>query len=530
MPSRVRRLSPLVAFAAFLPALAAAQRPPLETIVLTGDPAPGIPGGAFSFIFGRATINTHGGIAFTASLPGGIDGLWRPDGAGSFELAALEGEPAPGSSPPVDFKSLGTPTLDDAGQVLFPATLDTTGDDFTGLYATEAAGTLVKVWAAGDLVPGATDGTTYDGPGDGPPQLNPSEETGAAVSVRPGGVTGVQESSLVIPDGPLALTVGLREDDPAPGVPGEVFGGFVNPVLDAAGNVAFKGFLAWSASVGNFDDEGIWAPDGAGGFALLAREGDPSPVPGRSFGRPSGLVGNAAGELAFADGGGTWKTTPGGLALVYEPGDVAPGTGGLAFDFVSPVAMNAEGRLTVKGTLPGPLGDQPIGYWVEAPVGGLRLVAYEGSPAPVGAPGVVFDRIDPPQMNAMGELVFYALLAGEGVDGSNRAAVFYADREGGVGLIARAGDELEVRDGDVRTIAFAFVDDGTGEPFFSGDLNDAGQYVVTMNFTDSTWGLFRGEVPMAAAAVPALGPVASLALAALLAGAVARAHARRGRP
>ena len=69
MPSRVRRLSPLVAFAAFLPALAAAQRPPLETIVLTGDPAPGIPGGAFSFIFGRATINTHGGIAFTASLP-----------------------------------------------------------------------------------------------------------------------------------------------------------------------------------------------------------------------------------------------------------------------------------------------------------------------------------------------------------------------------------------------------------------------------------------------------------------------------
>lgn len=69
----------------------------------------------------------------------------------------------------------------------------------------------------------------------------------------------------------------------------------------------------------------------------------------------------------------------------------------------------------------------------------FRTIALSGQPAPVIGPDVVLDVVASPRIDAAGRAVFWAELAGTGVDESNNASI-WSDRSGKLEIVLREGD------------------------------------------------------------------------------------------
>jgi hypothetical protein len=112
------------------------------------------------------------------------------------------------------------------------------------------------------------------------------------------------------------------------------------------------------------------------------------------------------------------------------------------------------------------------------------------------------------------------------VDTTNDRVVMARDLDGVVRPIVREGDILEVTPGDFRTVSFAFVDNGPNSPFGHNQLNDAGQVLLYLKFTDGSEGLFLSDLRTQSAAVPSLELplLVALALALLVSGVWVRRH------
>lgn len=83
---------------------------------------------------------------------------------------------------------------------------------------------------------------------------------------------------LAVPAVAFDVEVLYMTGDEAPGVPGAVFEGFGTPVINASGQVAFGADM--DSGVGPItggNDSGVWGPKGAGGLQLIAQEGDTAP-------------------------------------------------------------------------------------------------------------------------------------------------------------------------------------------------------------------------------------------------------------
>jgi hypothetical protein len=191
--------------------------------------------------------------------------------AATVRTVALSGQQAPGTPSGVNFSgSFSTPVLNDAGQTAFSAFL--TGSSV--IFSNDAG-----IWSEGS--------------------------------------------------GSLALVA--RDGEPAPGTPDGVnYSGFLNPVLNDAGQNAFFAVLTGSG-VNNTNNQSIWS-EGSGSLALVARGGDQAP------GAPSGANYNSidspelnnAGQTAFlaytSNGQGIWLEDSGSLTLIAFNRDHAPGT------------------------------------------------------------------------------------------------------------------------------------------------------------------------------------------------------------
>lgn len=126
-----------------------------------GSQAPGTPAGVnFQYFFAPAVLNNAGQTAVYADLAGsGVDdtnnrGIWLGAG-GSLSLVTRMGDQAPGAAPGVTFGLLGAQSLNDAGQIAFPAYLAGSGVDETnnrGIWATDTAGILQLIARTGDLL------------------------------------------------------------------------------------------------------------------------------------------------------------------------------------------------------------------------------------------------------------------------------------------------------------------------------------------------------------------------------------------
>ena len=106
----------------------------LEVFVNSGDPAPGTSVGVEFRSIGTPVINAVGDVAFFANLIGpgvrGVDntGIWGPNAAGALSLNARENDQAPGTPAGVSFFFLFfTPVINAAGEAAFQAGLRGTG-------------------------------------------------------------------------------------------------------------------------------------------------------------------------------------------------------------------------------------------------------------------------------------------------------------------------------------------------------------------------------------------------------------------
>jgi hypothetical protein len=101
-------------------------------------------------------------------------------------------------------------------------------------------------------------------------------------------------------------------------------------------------------------------------------------------------------------------------------------------------------------------------------------------------------------MNNHGHVVFYARLAGNGVDQTNDWSLWAASPSGELTLIARTGDAIDINPhpdvDDVRVIE-TLLENGLIEPFFWNQLNDNGAYTFHARFTDGEAAVLVAELP-----------------------------------
>jgi hypothetical protein len=496
----------------FCDELTAAIAEAYQTVALTGQIAPDVPGDPTYSSFHSPVLNDQGAVAFRASLTGnGVtadnqQAIWSGD-AGSLRLVAREGAAAPGATTGQTFNSFSSSVvLNDVGQTAFLAELRGNGvsdSNESGIWS-EGSGSLELVARQGDPAVGAPSSVKYDEFRQ--PLLNNAGQV-AFVAELLSSVSYSHDRGLWSEgSGSLALVarVGSRAPDTPPGVR---YSFFDWAWFNNAGQTAFDATLTGSGSVTN--NRGIWS-EGSGSLGLVARSGNlaPGTIPGvdyRAFLPPAM---NDAGDTAFVaeltgidvndeNKFGIWKETEDGLSLRARGGDAAPGTDiGVSFAEFDLLALNSAGRIAFRSTLAGSgvssVNDQ--GVWMQRS-GDWALVARAGDAAPGTPGGVTFDQISQLSFNDAGQVAFRATVTGNGVTSTNDSGIWATDRNGAVHLLVREGDELEVAPGDFRAITYVTsflsysngdVGNRNGRP---NGFNNFGQFAFNAGFSNGN-GIF----------------------------------------
>ncbi|CAG0978404.1 hypothetical protein MYXO_01711 [Myxococcaceae bacterium] len=507
-----------VATAAFVASIAgpsAALGVRITPVAMTGDPAPGTSGSFTSVARGR--VNDAGEVGVTGFVGTGFTtGVWRWDlsTGGPLRPVALPGETAPDAPAGVTLARAFVREMTASGRVGYQASfatgaggVDSSND--RGLYVHDAStGSTLQV-RDGDPAPGMAGHTlALDAIADFFPQWNADGELVFASAAIPSPIVFPFPGGAWKHDGTSLVPV-VRSGDPAPGFPGS-FG--IPNLLD----IADSGQVAFAASIGT-SSYGIYEEDGAGGLFEVARTFGPAPgVAGGFFERipgggsfdldPQGGLAFAAQMLAGLGGvttatdWGIWVASgPGEITLRHRAGEPAPDTtpGAVFGSFDTPV-RSGSGELAFIGSLEfGPGGvthlTDGVVYGPDG-AGELRLLAREGDPVP-GLAGEVWANMLSVELNEHGEVLFGALVSG-------RHSLFFADADGGVHLLAREGDRVDLGGGDVR-IFQTLVELDT-----SPDLRHT---AVSALFGDGSSGLFLISIPEPGTAVLVAAGLAAVA-------------------
>jgi hypothetical protein len=378
----------------------------LEVKAVTGVPAPGAPPSRILEFIGTPVVNDAGQVAFDGQVRDALtdewgDAVFGPDANGQPTWIASSFEPVPDLPPETYFQfgASGYVRLGDDGTVVFDARLR----DVDYLPVENRSG--IWRWKAGstlDLVARQGDPVPEAGPG---AVLGLLAETTLGSDGTVGFVPLVEGTEfpfspfVLVDAAPGQTTRFVPQGAPVPGVPG-----------------AYVAFYGWAA----MNDHGAWTFD-------AAIEG--------------------GGVVAGQDDVGTFTWDPeSGLALRVRAGDPAPGTPpGVVFHYWNDVYPNAAGDFAYRAYLTGPGVSNANDMALFGPTGsgGLTLLAREGDPAPGTEAGTVFQELWNLHVviNAGGEVVFSASLAGPLVTPENDGGLWrYHPATGAVELLARAGD------------------------------------------------------------------------------------------
>ncbi len=299
-----------------------------------------------------------------------------------------------------------------------------------------------------------------------------------------------------------------RTGSAAPGAGGANFGVFVGPQLNAAGQVAFTGFLV-GAGVTSSNVSGIWRDS-----SLVVRQGDVA-IPGAFFDARFTSVGvipqlDAAGRVVyeghfatnFSSGQGIWRDD----TLVVRTGDAVPGQadGVTLSNIVRVGPANTAGQSLFYGNLAGPdvTTSNNRGLWRDN-----TLVMRNGDAVPgiVGGKrfllgtGTTFDAA----INEFGQVAYLAGLGGSGVTTDNNKSLWRDDT-----LIARTGHAAPGAGGDANfSTLFTPLINRAGQVAYGGTLTGGG--VSTTNNA----GIWRDDVLIARTgdAIPGSGGAVRLA-------------------
>ncbi|MFN7020985.1 MAG: choice-of-anchor tandem repeat NxxGxxAF-containing protein [Phycisphaerales bacterium] len=359
--------------------------------------------------------------------------------------------------------------------------------------------------------------------------VNPAGQTAFFANLRTAvaGVTTANDRTLWT-GAPGSLTLVAREGFAAPGTAGANFNVLPSTVaLNSAGNVAFTGSLTGGDSVTGVNNSGLWVGP-AGGLSLAVRQGDAAPGTGSGlFGSVLDPTLNSAGRVMFrgsitgagvdsTNDAGLWSGLPGSLDLVARKGDAAPGVASGVFTGVglNTRLYSGSDRVVFNGSANDGGASDRFGLWHGVP-GSISKIAVTGDTAPGIAGGVFESTFGGVSSNGVGQVAFTALVSGAGVDATNDLGLFVADPFGGLELILRKGELFDVDAdpmgvdlrtiSDIRLAGGSAVVDGRSAAF-----NDDGLLALQLFFTDSTAAVVTARIPL----IPAPSGAALLGLAA----------------
>ncbi len=464
------------------------------TIATTDDQAPGTPAGALFSAFTAPVLNDGGQVAYRGGLRTGSGGVVSTNNTGVWRdssLIAREGSQAPGTPAGAVFDFFNSSVLNDGGQVAYRGALRTGSGGVVSTNNTGVWRDSSLIARAGSQAPGTPAGAVFHF--FNPPVLNDGGQVAYHAFLRTGaGGVDLTNDRGIWRDSSLIARAGSQ----APGTPaGAVFNSFFDPVLNDAGQVAYRGGLRiGSGGVISTNDEGLWRDS-----LLIARAGSQAPgtPAGALFSAFTAPVLNDAGQVAYR---GTLRTGAGGVVstnntgvwrdstLIAREGSQAPGTpAGAVFDFFNPPVLNDGGQVAYRGTLRTGAGGVDLtndrGIWRDS-----SLIARAGSQAPGTPAGAVFDFFNPPVLNDGGQVAYHAFLRTgfAGVDSTNDNGLWIHGPNGDALLVARAGDPLAG-----RTISSLnlFPDSG-GSDGRGRSLNNFSQLAYHADFTNGDEGVF----------------------------------------
>jgi len=162
---------------------------------------------------------------------------------------------------------------------------------------------------------------------------------------------------------------------------------------------------------------------------------------------------------------------------------------------VADAALQDQPNLAMYSMGSGPAFTETQGIWYENDELELTLAAHTGQQAPDAPEGVTIANFTFPSFNALGQVAFWAGLTGTDVDFSNDAAVFVTDPQGELHMVVGEGNLFDVDDDpvaeDLRTItSISAPASSGGEDGRATSLNDFGQLVLAISFSDFTSGVF----------------------------------------
>jgi hypothetical protein len=266
----------------------------MQLVARDGDPAPGTTDfyGGLGASMGVSTFSDSGSVVFadTVSNPNVLvinRGALFAGGAGTVQLVARQGNPAPGAPAGVNYGSgFPSPTINDAGQIAYRTAWETGvgGVDSTNdgvLYAGQI-GSQLPIAREGDAAPGTMPGVTYSSLGF-TPILNDTGGVYFDSTLTGPGVNSSNDTAHFA--GPWnAPKLIVREGDPAPGTPagvtfvsrfqGGIDGfGYNGVSFNDLGQVAINMQLA-GPGVTAANDAALYLFDPVAGPVKIAREGD----------------------------------------------------------------------------------------------------------------------------------------------------------------------------------------------------------------------------------------------------------------
>lgn len=491
-----------------------------RTVIVTGDAAPGSGGATFDNI-GIPTINNLGQVAFEGRIYGegvttGLDnaGVWS-EVSGQLTLVVGEGDTASGLSDSVfqDFLySDGVVHIDDNGHILITAEVfdQGTGQVREGFW-TDAPGVTEPIMLDGMLAP-EIPGYSYTGVGLGYPSLSLSGHVAFLSRVEtaaPG-----PSFSAIWAGLPGNLLLVAQEGGVAPATNGSTFDRFLpgqRLLVNPHGMVVFNARLQGQDTDTN-TDSGIWCRD-SGELFLVAREGDAMPGhQGLYYGGIGNASVNAAGQIVYTSGvSGSgindpytriiWRYQDGVYEALVNAGDAVPGISETTIKSIFETRLSASGSVVFKARLEGAsITESNEIALIISDGNSLSLIAREGDLAP-GAGNAMFEDIASfsPTVNAIDQVAFSASLTGDFIDNSNDRGVWATRPNGELILVVREGETFDIDDSphseDLRVVSRVFMqEESGGEDGLRIGLNNLGQLLLTLRFTDGSEGFFVATI------------------------------------
>lgn len=310
----------------------------LQTVVRTGNPAPGVPdaGGAAYLNLGTLRGNGSGTLVFDARLTGGTvvaasdSGVWAGQ-AGGVQLVAREGNQAPGASAGVVFNHFGqgsvTSFINDAGQIAFRADLTGSGVTSSNNVAifSGAPGSLQMRVRAGDSAPASLGAGLTLANVNAPSGIDSAGRvTFTGVLFGPG-VTVNNSAAAFVTETSGDVRPVARRGNPVPNNASLTYQNFTDVFSSGTGGVAMFGTVA-GAGVTTSNNEALFRETPAG-MTLVLREGDQAPTlaPGVLFGPTSAPQLNGIGSMLFSStltGAGVTGANDGSLWLMDAAGEL----------------------------------------------------------------------------------------------------------------------------------------------------------------------------------------------------------------